>query len=209
MPQTVAFFSALGLRQINFNADYSATWSREDTELLADVYDRIGDRFIAFYVERDPHFINLIDGKIAAILRGGYTTIERCRMGTGEFAFSPEGNIYPCERLVGDGTENRHCTGHIDSGLDLGKMSCHCAPDGAVNSECGSCSLAVYCMNWCGCSNYMATGYYNRVNRFLCASEKAAVRTAFRVFQTLEQALGPTFVDHMSGLPWSNSVFRQ
>jgi uncharacterized protein len=52
----------------------------------------------------------LIDGAIAVILRGGYKPLERCRMGAGEYAFGPSGNIYPCERLIGsdDGKEALH-----------------------------------------------------------------------------------------------------
>jgi uncharacterized protein len=127
-------------------------------------------------------------------------------MGKGEFAFSPEGNIYPCERLVGDGTINSHCIGNINSGLNLERMSCNMVSDQTINSECLSCSLNPYCMNWCGCSNYMATGYYNHVNQFLCISEKAAIQAALNAFQTLEKKLGPTFVDHLSGYPSSNST---
>jgi hypothetical protein len=54
-------------------------------------------------------------------------------------------------------------------------------------------------MNWCGCSNYFASGSYNRVSPFLCASERAAIEVAFRVFQKLESELGPTFVGHVGG----------
>jgi uncharacterized protein len=40
-------------------------------------------------------------------------------------------------------------------------------------------------MNWCSCSNYFSSGYYNRVGPFLCASEKTAIRTAFNIRRTL------------------------
>ena len=201
LPQAVDYFSSLGIRQIHLNPDHSANWSKEDTDQLAGVYDQIAQRYIAYYAQGNPHFINLIDNKIAVILRGGYAGIERCRMGRGEYAFSPEGNIFPCERLVGDGTENRHCIGNIDDGLALNRMSCFVAPGESANAECLSCSLRPYCVNWCGCSNYMSTGYYNRVDYFSCVAEKAAIQTAFNVFQTLEEALGPTFMGHLSGFP--------
>lgn len=205
LPQVVEYFSSLGLKQIHLNPDFSAPWSQKDINALPDIYDQIAQQYIAFYIQGNPLFINLIDNKIAAILRGGYESIERCRMGKGEFAFSPEGNIYPCERLVGDGTENRHCIGNIHNGLNIERMSCNRLPDQTINAECLSCSLNQYCMNWCGCSNYMSTGYYNRVGQFLCISEKAAIQAALNAFQILEKKLGPTFVDHLSGHPSSNS----
>ena len=61
-------------------------------------------------------------------------------------------------------------------------------------------------MNWCGCSNYFMTGYYNRVGPFLCASEKAAIAVAVKAFSTLEERLGPTFAHHVSGTPHFNSI---
>jgi len=61
-------------------------------------------------------------------------------------------------------------------------------------------------MNWCGCSNYFMTGSYNRVSPFLCASERALIETALRVFETLEAELGPTFVDHVGGFSLARSA---
>ena len=63
-------------------------------------------------------------------------------------------------------------------------------------------------MNWCGCSNYFMTGYYNRVGPFLCASEKAAIQAASRVVEVLERSLGPTFVHHLTGETHFNSVYH-
>ncbi len=125
----------------------------------------------------DPHAISLIDGKVAVILRNGYQPLERCRMGRGEFAFTPEGTIYPCERLVGDGNDG-HAIGSVDGGIDISRMLCRRAPGESLNRECQSCGLKDYCMNWCGCSNFFASGYYNRVSSFLCGSEKASQESA-------------------------------
>ena len=47
------------------------------------------------------------------ILRGGYRPLERCRMGNGEYAFAASGNIYPCERLIGDGEGKNHRIGKM------------------------------------------------------------------------------------------------
>jgi uncharacterized protein len=46
--------------------------------------------------------------------------------------------------------------------------------------------LRDYCMNWCGCSNYYSTGSYNVVSPFTCASEKAAIKTAFNIIPKIE-----------------------
>lgn len=207
LPQVVDYFSALGLRRIYLNPDFSANWTPKNTEKLKAVYGQIAQLYINSYVHQRPLFISLLDSKIAVILRGGYQPEERCHMGKKEFAFTPEGNIFPCERLVGDGNfENSHCMGHVDMPLNMNRITCHIYPETEVNTECITCSLRDYCMNWCGCSNYHSSGYYNRVGAFLCASERAAIEVALDTFQVLEQDLGATFFDHIAGRTTLNSV---
>ena len=205
LPQTVEYFSSLGVRQIYLNPDFTAKWRPSDIDALPGIYTALGRRYIEYYLRRDPHFVSTIDSKISVILRNGYDPLERCRMGRGEFAFTPEGDIYPCERLVGDGT-NGHCIGNIEEGIKIERLLCRRMPGGPVNLECQDCSLQDYCMNWCGCTNFFSSGYYNRVNPFLCASEKAAIRVAVEVFQALENEGGATFFDHLGGLPLANSL---
>lgn len=172
LPHVVEYLASLGLKRIYLNPDFSAPWSKKEAELLSEIYGQISKQYIDFYLQKKPHFISLIDSKIAVILGEGYKPLDRCKMGTGEFAFTPSGNIYPCERLIGTDTGNGHCIGNIASGLNREQMSCKTAPGMEINTECISCSLKDYCMNWCGCSNYFSSGYYNRVSPFLCLSEK-------------------------------------
>ncbi|MFH2054567.1 MAG: SPASM domain-containing protein, partial [bacterium] len=199
LPETVEYFFDLGVRQLSLNPDFTAGWSNADLLVLPDIIERVGRIYLNRHLNDQPCFLNLIDFKVAVILRGGYHAKERCRMGKGEFAFSPEGNIFPCERLIGDGSDNEHCIGNIHTGFRFEKLGCHQAPGEDVNQECQECGIKDYCMNWCGCSNMMSTGYYNRVSPFLCASEKATISTAFQVFQQLEEKKGATFISHLVG----------
>ena len=208
LPQVVNYFSTHGLRQIYLNADYTAPWTERDARMLPQVYRQVADLYVDYRLAGNSHFISLIDGKIALILRGGYKPLERCRMGKGEFAFTPSGNIYPCERLIGSDSGGEHCIGNINEGLKIDRMMCKIAPSQELNTECLSCSLRDYCMNWCGCTNYFISGYYNRVGPFLCASERAAINVAFDVYQRLEKELGPTFMDHLCGRPEMSAIER-
>lgn len=201
LPEVVDYFSSLGVRQIYLTPDYSARWTQKEAELLPGIYRQVARRYMDFYLTDNRHYISLIDAKIAVILRDGYQPGERCRMGRGEFAFAPSGNIYPCERLIGMDDGSTHCIGNVFTGLEPGEMCRRLNPETQKNNECIECGLKNYCMNWCGCSNYFSSGYYNRVGPFICASEKAAISTAFDVFQELEKQLGAVFVDHLSGSP--------
>lgn len=197
LPSTVDYLSSLGVRCIYLTPNYSACWRPGDLAAMAEAYRRVADSWVRWHCTDDPHFISLIDSKIAVILRDGYQPLERCRMGCGEFAFTPAGDIYPCERLVGDGGD-AHRIGNVRTGLRLERLLQRKAPGGDRNRECETCSVRDYCMHWCGCSNFFATGSYNRVSEFLCASEKAALHVAQSAFESLEAA-GVSLFDHLGG----------
>lgn len=198
LPRTVEYLSSLGVRQIHLNPDISATWSRKEIAMLPEVYTAVADQAIQSYQNSHPLFVSFIDSKIAVILRGGYEAAERCRMGVAEMSFTPDGGIYPCERLVGDGTgEGR--IGHIDQGIDLAGIQCRKASTIQIKNPCDDCSLEPYCMHWCGCSNFFATGDYDRANAFICASEKAAIQAGLHVLTTLGPIDSVRFSEHVNG----------
>ncbi len=208
LPDVVHYFSALGLRQIYLNSDFSAPWSQEDADRLPEIYAKVADLYIDHYLRGKPHYISFIDSKIAVILRNGYDPLERCRMGRGEFAFAASGNVYPCERLIGSDDGHTHCLGNIANRPTLRTKCSLLEPTKNTNTECQDCTLNNYCMNWCGCSNHFQSGRYDRVGPFLCASERAAIATSFQVMKTLEQKLGSCFFDHFAGEPTLNSFLR-
>jgi uncharacterized protein len=200
LPRVVEYFSELGLRQIYLSPDFSAHWTSYDAASLTGFYSRVGAFHAVSLALGDPHFISLIDAKIAVILRGGYGPNERCRMGRGEFAFSARGFVYPCERLLGSGEGDGHCIGHIETGIDAGRLSCHPAAREESPPACIQCTIRDYCVNGCGCSNFMSTGSYHRPGAFLCASERAAIQAAYDVLVTLDAGrCGPKLIAHFAG----------
>jgi uncharacterized protein len=207
LPETIDYFSSLGVRHIYLNPDYSARWTENDVAAIAPAFQAVGERYMNFYRSGQPHFISVIDSKITVMLRGGYQPLERCRMGTGEFAFAPSGEIFPCERLAASDPD-RHAIGSIKGEFKIDPTLRHIAPGPSVNEPCTECGLQPYCVNWCGCSNYFMTGYYNRVSPFLCESEQTLIKLAAHIFATLESELGPTFMDHLGGNGLARSVWN-
>ena len=206
LPRVVRYFSQLGLRHIYLNPDFSAPWKSENAAQLPALYATIGDFHMDAFTAEDPHFISFLDVKLGLIYRGGYSPKERCRMGRGEYAFSSSGYIYPCERLLGDGEGGGHCIGHVTSGLTPSKIGCHSSTGIDSPAPCRECGIRDYCMNWCGCSNYMSTGSYNTPGAFLCASERGAITTAMQNIERLEAAgQGSRLFAHLFG-PAAGSI---
>ena len=205
LPGTIDYFSSLGVREIYLNPDFSATWTPAEVDSIPEVYGAVAARYMQFYRERRPHYISLIDSKITVLLRGGYQENERCHMGEREFAFTASGRVLPCERLASEDLD-RHSIGTANGLIRIDPLRNHFAPGPPLNVPCLSCTLQEYCANWCGCSNYLMSGHYNRVGPFLCASERASIELAFNIFRTLESELGPTFMDHLGGRARTRSI---
>jgi uncharacterized protein len=204
LPDVVDYLSSLGVKNIHLNHNISANWTKHEADMLPRIYNAIGKNYMDCYQRREPKYIDIIDSKIALILRGGYKPLERCRMGTGEFAFAPSGNVYPCEMLIGADEGKEHCLGNISESFIPGK-TCNVISSGATNKECMTCGLNQYCMNWCGCANYHSTGSYNIVSPFICALEKAAINTAFDIIQKIDD-IGLNFSHHIAGTPLMNVI---
>ncbi|MCX6249864.1 MAG: radical SAM protein [Bacteroidetes bacterium] len=199
LPETVEYFYSLGIRKIYINPDFGADWSAMDVNQVNEIYDQLADIYLKWDDLGDTAFISPINSKLAVILNNGYKPGDKCQMGIKEFAISPDGNLFPCERLLGNGDKNAHCIGDIYHGLDIRKLTCgkFCHP--VEQSECIDCTLKNYCMNWCGCSNFFSTGYYNYVGAFICGSEKAAIKSAFKVFQVLNNKYGSLLIRKILG----------
>jgi uncharacterized protein len=195
LPDTVSYLYGLGVRNIFLNADYAAPWRAADLEVMRVSYAAIADLYEKYHVSGDPARISLIDAKIIVLLNGGYAPHERCAMGRREFAFGPEGNIYPCERLAGDCLSSENLIGRLGENKVV-ISTCHGAEDGTT-SPCSECAASDYCMHWCGCSNYFATGSCNRPGAFLCASEKESLRLAAETFERLSSEIGPSFINRL------------
>lgn len=207
LPSTVKYIADQGIKQIYLTADYSANWEAKDIPILEDIYKQVGDIYMGMYREGNPKYINLIDNKISIMLKQGYSEMDKCRMGEAEFAISPEGNIFPCERLAGNGN-NDHCIGNVTTGLKKNANPCFFEGDVEINDECLDCGIKDYCMNWCGCSNFMGTGFYNKMSAFQCRSEQLAFKESFRVFQILEKEMGSAFYEHVNGNAFMNSLIN-
>jgi uncharacterized protein len=191
---TINYFYDLGVRYIFLNPDLSAKWTKEDVDAIHSIFVKIGERYLEWYDGGDPAMISIIDNKLSLLLNQGCRDSDKCHMGTREFAFTPDGNIFPCERLVYSGEMNEHCIGNIDTGVDLTKFKASGFFSGKEIADCLICSMKKYCMNWCGCSNFFSTGYYDKVGPFICAYEKESIILASSLFQELSTRFGATLI---------------
>lgn len=195
LPETVSFLIGLGTAVIHLNPNIGAPWHDHGSALHA-AFQHIAEQYIRCYQQGQEIAINIIDSKIILFLKGGYSLADMCGMGETQWAFAPSGNIYPCERFIGEDKDDSLRLGNLETGLSRIRQCALLAKKGNHNTACQACGFKEYCMNWCGCTNYYMTGRTNLAGPLLCSMEKAAIDAARRVSTTLTESRNDLFVEH-------------
>lgn len=194
LPQTFIFFKEMGVTSIHFNPNITANWDEAVLSKLGEVYNKIAEHYISSYEQGQEIAVNLFDNKIIVFMKGGYEDIDKCGMAETEWGFAPSGNIYPCERLIGEDDNPSLRLGNVHTGLDVVSVCSIIEHRGNRNEECRKCDLEKYCMNWCGCTNYFMTGHTDLSGSMMCENEKAVIQAAKHILLSLKD--NDLFIDH-------------
>ncbi|MEJ2692296.1 MAG: radical SAM protein [Candidatus Thiodiazotropha sp.] len=197
LPRTFRFLTGLGVRAIHFSPDITAIWTPGTHSRFAAIYMEIAEHYLDCFRRGIELALNLFDSKALLFIRGGYVSSDRCSMGGREWAVAPSGNLYPCERFIGDDDNPNFRLGNIHTGFQQTRCSSMRARQGNHRVECLGCRQKDYCMSWCACTNYHLSGRSDMPAPVLCAMEKAAIGAAQYVFESLVNGDNECYVDHM------------
>lgn len=187
LDRTVGFLLGEGVRVISLSLDPSADWDLGDLDTYRRQLELIGERWLAEFRAGRDLWIEPLDGRIVAQVKGGLQACDRCSAGTGELAIAPSGTWYPCERMVGaDGArERRWALGNaldsVDGGPNPDLVAALSGQHGAEPAACQACPLRERCQHQCACSNAMASGSVAVPGGAQCAAEQAAIAVADRI----------------------------
>lgn len=195
LKDTVDHLVARGVKRIAFNPNFFTPWTNEAKQHWEAGYRQAAHHYAESYRQGDPLYINFLDSKIITAVKGGFASSDHCDFGGGELAVAPSGNLYPCERLVGEDQDATFVIGNVHQGGLSPTRACAASSScGNVDDECSTCPLQPRCMNWCGCTNYMETGAANRAGGNLCWHEKMAIPLSDEVGRTLYAEQNPQFL---------------
>jgi uncharacterized protein len=197
LPRTVSFLADLGVSAIHLNPDIRAIWTEDSLARLLEAFLEVARLYVHSYEQGRELALNTIDTKMVLFVKGGYAPEDLCGMGVTEWGVAPSGNIYPCERLIGEDSDSALCLGNVHTGYDL---AARCAlPHRHENrrEQCKTCELSRYCMTWCGCTNYFLTGDPRLPSATTCAIEKATLLSARYAFVSLWELNRELLVDHL------------
>ena len=178
LPEGIAWLQQQGIAHVDVNLDLWTEWCWQDAAVLRGALARAADVWWAALPELS---VGWFDEKAARLAGLPEPPTARCGFGDGELAVSPSGNLYPCERLIGDDRQNApmRLPGHA---LDSGPFSALPAPAREADG-CSACAAAGQCQTFCRCSNYVRTGDVRRPDGLLCMLDRVLVRETARVLQ--------------------------
>ncbi|MCK6471600.1 MAG: radical SAM protein [Planctomycetes bacterium] len=194
MAESARFILDQGVRVLSLSMNYAAAWDETSLRVYEAQLERVGDEFERRFRSGEDVYIAGIDAKIIGRLKGGLKECDRCSFGVGEVAVAPSGNLYPCERLVGEDNDPAWVIGHIDRGVDTEKLSGINRRRVALDPVCQACAIKDRCMNTCGCSNAFSSGDAAVPGALLCLSEQLNARVADRVAKHLFWEGNPVFL---------------
>ncbi|MBI3831960.1 MAG: radical SAM protein [Planctomycetes bacterium] len=194
MAESARFILDQGVRVLSLSMNYAANWDEASLAVYEREIEKVGDEFERRFRAGEDIYIASIDSKIAGRLKGGLKDCDRCSFGVGEVAVAPSGNMYPCERLVGEDNDPKWVIGHIDRGVDMPKLSGINHRRVTLDPTCQACAIKDRCMNTCGCSNAFSSGDSAVPGASLCLTEQMHARVADRVAKRLFWEGNPVFL---------------
>jgi uncharacterized protein len=173
-------YEELHIQNIHLSVDYFGAWG-EETELYTQIYHAIGAYVIEQFRAGREIRIDFIEDKVKAQILEGCTA---CSFGELKLGIAPSGNIYPCERLIGE-DDGTLCIGNVHEGFDTQARNQVLQTRGNVDIECQTCPVQSRCVNHCGCTNHYLTGSINTTGGTLCFFQKLMIEVADEVANTL------------------------
>ncbi len=186
LPEGIQWLRGRGVGRIDLTLDVWARWRPPDVERLEESLGRAADLWQAGLPECG---INWFDEKAAHLAGIPLEPTARCGFGDGAIAVAPSGNLYPCERLIGEdrGDHPLRLAGHVLLGEDFCARP---AAGGRVVAACAACAAAGQCNTVCRCNNYIRTGDTDRPDALLCLLDRVCCRETARVLRRLADSVG-------------------
>lgn len=168
----VEFLQSRGVEMIDLTLDLWTAWPDEALEKIEVDLARTAEIWRAGL----PRFgVNWFNKKTVELCGVPVGATARCGFGRGEVAVAPSGNLYPCERLIGEDRPGNpaRLPGSACEGEDFLSVNVPCSlSSGEAGAACGL---------TCSCSNFVRTGSTRRSDRLLQRVDQVCARETWRV----------------------------
>lgn len=171
----IEFLHDLGVTAIDPSLDLWTKWAAADVDRLENAIARAA----GVWHNALPNLsVSWFDEKATQLANLPTNETSRCGFGIGEIAVAPSGNLYPCERLIGDDSPGNpmRLPGDVLEGLHfLGVPAARGHAAAPAAEACGTCAMIGHCNTVCRCSNFVRTGDPASPDGLLCRWNQACL----------------------------------
>lgn len=172
-------FDQVSVEPVVLDKDNPMAIKKEMLPVIFKEYDELADKLITLRKKGD--FLNFFHFMID--LEQGPCVIKRvkgCGSGTEYVAVTPDGDIYPCHRFVGN---SRFIMGNVMNGFDTDKkISAEFAECNVLTKpECEKCFAKYYCSGGCAANNFNENGDIKKPHEISCELEKKRIENAIYI----------------------------
>ena len=195
--ESVRFLADLGAKEIILNPAFECAWSDAHLELWEKGLEEAAVVYAAAIRAGKPIAMPTFDNKLLAAAKGGLSSCDSCGSGEREIAVSPQGNLFPCARMVGEDRDDTLVIGHLDRGID--RVRVKDIKRGPADPACDECAEQWRCGASCACANLAETGTTHLPGGTQCWYEQATARIADTAGHLLLEERDPTFLSWTYG----------
>lgn len=192
--ESLRYLASLEVPEIYFAPDFSGDWSEDACAGFETAFRALTDAYAELFRGGILRRVDPLYGKIVTHLISGRQAPRRCGFGEEELAVSPQGRIYPCDRMVRQDDDPTYVLGDVTTGLDEARAHTLQERRRATDPECATCELGQRCATWCGCAQFETTGGLGRVSPLFCWLERLFITEADRLASALFAERNPTFL---------------
>ncbi|MFO0667519.1 MAG: radical SAM protein [Polyangiaceae bacterium] len=199
--ESVQYLLGLGVPRMGLNIAYEGDWTPAALEHLTQGLAGAAMTVAGHFRNGRVCSVTALESKIRARLKGGMRKEDTCPIGDGTIAVAPSGNIYPCERLVGEDDSTAYVIGHVATGVVDVQMRKHrdAMPDHhATNDECHDCGERGRCSAFCACANLAETGHISVAGGVQCFYERATMEVADALLHVMALEKNAVFAEWFS-----------
>lgn len=154
--------------------DYSAKWEKKHIKVLKKQYSELTEFYYNNIINNNKIYYSPFDERIKTWAQKPYEKGDLCDLANTQIAIAPSGRIYPCVQFIGSDDEaHRHNSiGDVFSGFIQYKRRYFIEQNYLDKESCMGCVLNGRCATYCGCVNWRATGFLNKIPAIICEHEK-------------------------------------
>lgn len=188
-PETAGqlFEGVMSLKDIPFKTvifyfDFDNKWEQEHINIFSLELTKLSEKYEKILLDNECFSLPVFD----EFIRFGALKNQKIRCVAGESLYSVgiDGDIYPCQRFVKDGSDKQWVVGNVYHGFNK-RLGEYLEAKNAVPDKCNECGHIRRCKQKCTAINYINNGDINMDTPLRCMVEQSYIQNADRIAASL------------------------